>query len=241
MTQKVFALDTQPGIQRDGTNFDKQFYNDGKWVRFQRGRPRKIGGYREILNDLEGPSRGIYVSSQNIFTNIFNGYADGLELLPVNPAGIGAGVNHLPLSNFTASPKNLWQFDSFTDVSGSGNTLLLAHPGQNLELTDSSINTPVLGGPITGGAMSKIGVFTDSATTVIGSPNVTLAASNLLIGAGQVVTGTGIPTGTTVVSVSTTTVTLSANATAAGTVTLTFDNNVDVSGGVVVLHPYVFV
>ena len=67
MTQKVFALDTQPGIQRDGTDFDKQFYNDGKWVRFQRGRPRKIGGYREILNDLEGPSRGIYVRcpSQN--------------------------------------------------------------------------------------------------------------------------------------------------------------------------------
>ena len=241
MTQKVFALDTQPGIQRDGTDFDKQFYNDGKWVRFQRGRPRKIGGYREILNDLEGPSRGIYVSSQNIFTNIFNGYADGLELLPVNSAGIGAGVNHLPLSNFTASPKNLWQFDSFTDVSGSGNTLLLAHPGQNLDLIDSSTNTPVLGGPITGGAMSKIGVFTDSATTVIGSPSVTLAASNLLIGAGQSVTGTGIPSGTTVVSVSTTTVVLSANATAAGTVTLTFDNNVDVSGGVVVLHPYVFV
>ena len=241
MTQKVFALDTQPGIQRDGTDFDKQFYNDGKWVRFQRGRPRKIGGYREILNDLEGPSRGIYVSSQNIFTNIFNGYADGLELLPVNSAGIGAGVNHLPLSNFTASPKNLWQFDSFTDVSGSGNTLLLAHPGQNLDLIDSSTNTPVLGGPITGGAMSKIGVFTDSATTVTGSPSVTLAASNLLIGAGQSVTGTGIPSGTTVVSVSTTTVVLSANATANGTVTLTFDNNVDVSGGVVVLHPYVFV
>ena len=241
MTQKVFALDTQPGIQRDGTNFDKQFYNDGKWVRFQRGRPRKIGGYREILNDLEGPSRGIYVSSQNIFTNIFNGYADGLELLPVNSNGIGAGVNHLPLSNFTASPKNLWQFDSFTDVSGSGNTLLLAHPGENLELIDSSANTPVLGGPITGGAMSKIGVFTDSATTVTGSPSVTLAASNLLIGAGQSVTGTGIPTGTTVVSISTTTVVLSANATANGTVTLTFDNNVDVSGGVVVLHPYVFV
>jgi hypothetical protein len=241
MTQKVFALDTQPGIQRDGTDFDKQFYNDGKWVRFQRGRPRKIGGYREILNDLEGPSRGIYVSSQNIFTNIFNGYADGLELLPVNSNGTGAGVNHLPLSNFTASPKNLWQFDSFTDVSGSGNTLLLAHPGQNLDLIDSSANTPVLGGPITGGAMSKIGVFTDSATTVTGSPSVTLATSNLLIGAGQSVTGTGIPTGTTVVSVSTTTVVLSANATANGTVTLTFDNNVDVSGGVVVLHPYVFV
>ena len=41
MTKKVFSLDTKPGIQRDGTVFDKQFYNDGRWVRFQRGRPRK--------------------------------------------------------------------------------------------------------------------------------------------------------------------------------------------------------
>ena len=30
MTQKVFSIDTQPGIQRDGTYFDKNFYTDGK-------------------------------------------------------------------------------------------------------------------------------------------------------------------------------------------------------------------
>ena len=44
MGQKVFSLDTQPGIQRDGTVFDKNFYTSGQWVRFQRGRPRKIAG-----------------------------------------------------------------------------------------------------------------------------------------------------------------------------------------------------
>jgi hypothetical protein len=55
MTQKVFALDTLAGIQRDGTVFDKQYYNDGRWVRFQRGRPRKVGGYRVIANELLGP------------------------------------------------------------------------------------------------------------------------------------------------------------------------------------------
>jgi hypothetical protein len=42
-------------------------------------------------------------------------------------------------------------------------------------------------------------------------------------------------------SVVSTTVTLTNNATASGTVTLTFDNQISVSGGVVVLHPYVFV
>jgi hypothetical protein len=44
-----------------------------------------------------------------------------------------------------------------------------------------------------------------------------------------------------VVSVSTTSVTISNNATASATVTVTFDNNISVSGGVVSLHPYLFV
>ena len=77
MTSKVFALDTKPGIQRDGTVFDKEFYNDGQWVRFQRGRPRKMLGYRQITNQMSGPSRGIWVNSQNNFTSIFSGYNNG--------------------------------------------------------------------------------------------------------------------------------------------------------------------
>ena len=92
MTKKVFALDTKPGIQRDGTLFDKEFYSDGRWVRFQRGRPRKIGGYREIINNLAGPSRGIFVVVRNLFNNVYSGYSDGLQVLPVNNTGVGSGL-----------------------------------------------------------------------------------------------------------------------------------------------------
>ena len=75
MTSKVFALDTQPGIQRDGTIFDKAFYVDGQWVRFQRGRPRKIGGFREISCDVSGISRGI-ITGENLddTTSQLSGY-----------------------------------------------------------------------------------------------------------------------------------------------------------------------
>ena len=103
MTQKVFTVDTFAGIQRDGTVFDKQFYNDGQWVRFQRGRPRKIGGYRVISSDLKGPSRGIWVNSQNAFTSIFSGYSNGLQVLTIDDNGVGAGIGNFSLSNFTAS------------------------------------------------------------------------------------------------------------------------------------------
>ena len=241
MTEKVFALDTKPGIQRDGTVFDKLFYNDGRWVRFQRGRPRKIGGYRVISNQLSGPSRGIWVDAKNGFNSIFSGYADGLQRLEVDNNGVGSGYTDITLNNFTPSPLNLWQFDGFYDVGGAGVASLVAHPGQDLAQIDASTNTPVLIGNINGTTMSQIGVFTDSATTVSGNATVTLGATNILIGAGQTVTGSGIPANTTVVSVSGTSVVLSNNATASATVTLTFNNNVEVSGGVVVLHPYIFV
>jgi hypothetical protein len=329
MTKKVFALDTKPGIQRDGTVFDKEFYNDGRWVRFQRGRPRKIGGYREIVDDLAGPSRGIYLNPQQNFNNVFSGYSGGLQLLPINNSGTGSGITDMTLSNFTANANNLWQFDTFYDVSGSGDNLLLAHPGQNLTLIDNNVNTPVLGGDITGTSMAALGVFTDS-VFLNSTTTMYLSTQDLLIGAGQSISGTGIPSGTTVVSTNlitpvlnntavtgtagqlscnsitglyvgqtvavsgtltgtatgltsgvtyyiiatnyattftlsatsggsaiTTTagttdglvftlgsvqnVVISAAATTSGASTLTFDNNISVSGGVVTLHPYVFV
>lgn len=329
MTKKVFTLDTKAGIQRDGTVFDKEFYNDGRWVRFQRGRPRKMGGFREIVNDLAGPSRGMYLNPQQTFNNVFSGYSGGLQLLPINNSGIGSGITDMTLSNFTANADNLWQFDTFYDVSGSGDNLLLAHPGRNLTIIDNNVNTPVLGGNITGTSLAALGVFTSSvflnATTTM-----YLSTQNLLIGAGQTITGTGIPSSTTVVSANlrvpvlnavavtgiagqcsctsttglyvgqtvavsgtltgtatgiisgvtyfiiatnyATTFTLSASsggaaivttagtttglvftmgqiqdvvisnaATTSGASTITFDNNVSVSGGVVTLHPYVFV
>jgi hypothetical protein len=201
MTEKVFALDTKPGIQRDGTIFDKMFYNDGRWVRFQRGRPRKIGGYREISGQLNGPSRGIWVNPSNGFNSIFSGYSDGLQRLVVDNNGVGAGVSNFTLSNFTASDLNLWQFDGFYDVSGSGGAALVAHPGQNLAEVDASVNTPVLIGDINGLTMSQIGTFTNAnAYLTTGSPTVTLSEADVLIGAGQTVTGTGVPANTTVVS-----------------------------------------
>jgi len=241
MTSKVFSIDTEAGVQRDGTVFDRNFYQDGRWVRFQRGRPRKILGYRQIIANLAGPSRGIYVNPQDAFSYVYSGYSDGLQVLPIDNNGVGSALQNFTLSGFTANANNLWQFDSLFDSQGTGYETLLAHPGQNLSDINSSINTPVLSGSITGTTMSPIGTFTATATTVNTNATITLSAANPLVGAGQTITGTGIPANTTVVSVAGTSVVMSNAATASGTVTLTFNNNISVSGGVVVLHPYVFV
>ena len=242
MTLKVFALDTKAGVQRDGTVFDMDYYSDGRWMRFQRGRPRKIGGYREIVNNLAGPSRGIYVNPQNSFTNVYSGYSDGLQSVSLNSVGTGAGVIDFTLSNFTISANNMWQFDGFYDVSGAGVSVLLAHPGQNLTAIDSTVNTPVLYGAISGSAMSKVGVFSIAGCTKVNNQDhFNVPAADVRIAAGQTVSGNGIATGTVVTSVSGTQINISPNTTNGTTATITFDNNISVSGGVVSLHPYVFV
>ena len=185
MTKKVFALDTKSGIQRDGTVLDKQFYNDGEWVRFQRGRPRKVGGYRQMTNQITGYSRGIYLDSENGVNRVFNGYSGGLQRFECDNNGIGSGITDYTFaSHFAASDKNLWQFDGFFDATGGNNNLLLAHPGVNLSAIDNTINTTVLAGDPAGTTMSPLRDTQGTAPT---------------------------------------------------------NDYIDVSGGVVALHPYVFV
>jgi hypothetical protein len=246
MTQKVVSMEVPPGIQRDGTVFDSPCFVDGKWVRFQRGRPRKIGGYDGIFLNAAGISRGMAMTAVNGFNYVVSGYSNGLQQWITGPSGgVGSGPYNYTLSDFTANPNNLWQFDIAYDSTGNNTNNLVAHPGQNLSYITSTVNTPVLYGTFPGNTssltMSKVGVFTASGTTTITSATFTLAASSVRVGAGQSITGTGIPSGTTVLSVVGTAVTMSAAATASGTITATFDNNIAVSGGCVVIHPYLFV
>jgi len=246
MTQKVVSMEIPAGIQRDGTVFDSPCYVDGKWVRFQRGRPRKIGGFDGIFLNASGISRGMAMTAVNGFNYVVSGYNNGLQQWITGPSGgVGSGPYNYSLSDFTANDNNLWQFDIAYDSTGNNTNNLVAHPGQNLSYITSTTNTPVLFGTFPGSTgsltMSKVGVFTASGTTTITSTTFTLATSNVRVGAGQAITGTGIPSGTTVVSVTGTTVIMSAAATATGTITATFDNNIAVSGGCVVIHPYLFV
>jgi hypothetical protein len=329
MTAKVVTLQVGPGIQRDGTPFASVSYVDGKWVRFQYSRPRKMGGYTGAFLDASGISRGMIMSAENGLNYVISGYNAGVEQwttdndngvgfgpTPITVTGVlslvtivnsgtgytngtytsvplvstggtsgvgtvvvlnsqvfsivvtgggsgytvnntvtisaasiggtGAGFSGIVSGLTTYAPNNstLWQFDIGYDALGNGDNNLIAHPGQNLNDISSSVNTRPMFGPFTGGTLSPVGVFTASGTTTSGSPTVTFTTTIAAIGAGVSVTGTGIPSGTTVLSAlevaGVWTATLSANATASGTVTLTFDNNINVSGGVVMLFPYLF-
>jgi len=247
MTAKVVTLQVGAGIQRDGTVFAAPSYVDGRWVRFQYARPRKIGGYNGIFLNATGISRGMIMSADNGINYVISGYSGGIEQwVTDNDNGIGSGPTAFTItSGFNSNANNLWQFDIGYDPFGNAKNNLIAHPGRNLTDISSTVNTRPLIGEFTGTTLAPVGVFTASGTTTNGSPTVTFATVIAAIGPGVTVTGTGIPANTTVLTAlevsGVWTVTLDKNATASGTVTLTFDNNISISGGVVMLYPYLFV
>jgi hypothetical protein len=157
LTAKVVALNIKAGIQRDGTQFDSPVYIDGEWVRFQRGRPRKVGGYKGIFLNGTGVSRGMIQSSLTGLNYVYSGYSSGAQWWQTDDDdGVGSGPTAISLSDFTSNANNLWQWDIAYDGGGTNALTVMGHPGQNLTHIDSTVNTPVLIGNFPGGAMAAV-------------------------------------------------------------------------------------
>lgn len=250
------------------------------------------------------------------------GYSVGdiLSATAATIGGTGSGFAMLLTANtiFTGGDNTLWQFDIGYDSSGGNTSNIIAHPGQNLNSIDSTVNTKPLIGQFPGTSLAPVGVFT--ASGYLNGNTIIINGADYLVGNGQTISGTGITAGTTITNTdvvpnvtitgymvgttltvtaandgslavgqtiigglgvgvlsnttitalgtgtggigdytinnsqtvgssgtpvalsgsATTTLTTSAAMTT-GVVTVTFDNNISVSGGVVMLHPYLFV
>lgn len=118
MATTPVIIRSQPGIKRDGTKFEGDFYVDGQWVRWQRGLPRKIGGYRVINRYLSEISRGVKTYTENSYTYFHSGSAGLVERFRINSSGVSSLIsNRTPLS-LQVSDQNLWQFDVIYDSQG---------------------------------------------------------------------------------------------------------------------------
>jgi len=78
------VLRSQPGIKRDGTRFEGDNYVDGQWVRWQRGLPRKMGGYRATQKYLQEISRGFSTFTQMNFVYCHSGSDNYLERFTID-------------------------------------------------------------------------------------------------------------------------------------------------------------
>jgi hypothetical protein len=87
MPVQTVVLKSQPGIKRDGTRFEGDNYVDGQWVRWQRGLPRKMGGYRATQKYLQEISRGFSTFTQMNFVYCHSGGASTLERFTIDATG----------------------------------------------------------------------------------------------------------------------------------------------------------
>jgi hypothetical protein len=88
----VYTLGVQAGIKRDGTIFESREYSDGEWCRFQRGTPKKMGGYRELFSTFNGIARGMIANPYNGVNYIFTGNSGGIDVFTTGLTyGVGSG------------------------------------------------------------------------------------------------------------------------------------------------------
>ena len=80
----TIVLRSAAGIKRDGTKYEGDFYVDGQWVRWQRGLPRKMGGYRSTHKYLQQLSRGFSTFTQMNFVYCHSGGSSTLDRFTID-------------------------------------------------------------------------------------------------------------------------------------------------------------
>lgn len=141
MAAKPIKIRSLPGVKRDGTRLEGDYYVDAQWTRFQRGLPRKIGGYTSVARDLPELVYGIHSFSANAQQYFHLGGASQLAQRVINSMGAVTADNDRTPAGLVANPANIWQFDAIWNTATSS-TVLVAHAAENVDIsnqTDASI------------------------------------------------------------------------------------------------------
>lgn len=178
MPEQPALLASKPGIKRDSTRFDNEHYVDGQWCRFQRGKPKKMGGYQQVTDTVPEITRGMTSFSEDNQQFLHLGHPNTLGQYIVSNGTLGSFNDRTP-AGFATNTNNLWQFDIFADTGGTGNHVLVAHAAPNALDIDNS----------TGGI---IYVDTLTAATALSTAGINAAwntGSNRPVSGGIVVSG----------------------------------------------------
>ena len=112
-----------PGVKRDGTRFEGDYHVDALWARWQRGLPRKIGGFRSINRYMQGIVRTMHGYTRDTLTYVHAASANLIERFTVTGAGVCSVITDRTPSTLTDSDLNMWQFDNVADSSNGTNLL----------------------------------------------------------------------------------------------------------------------
>lgn len=140
-----------PGIQRDGTAFDSDAYTDGQWVRFQRGLPRKMGGYRQVTSTLQEVTRGMRadVSGPSIYLHL--GSSSYITQVVTDQQGLLSNqIDRTPMG-FAPDPRHLWTLDTYVETLGGSLQIVGCAPMTLQNIADNT-GVAIYYGNLEGGA-----------------------------------------------------------------------------------------
>ena len=159
----VIPLASAPGIQRDGTFLASTAHTDGQWCRWQRGLPRKIGGYKVIQPYLAHIERLLFTQAQSGYRYLSCGNYAGIDTFTVDNFGVCSsvqsptfpattnptttGLPSTPIGLQSAAQVNSWQMESQYDNQSNSNLLFL-FANQNLLDPANGGNFPLYSTPI---------------------------------------------------------------------------------------------
>lgn len=140
-----FALDFQPGLQRDGTPFDAKRSLDAEWCRWRLGRPRKMGGLKVITNGLSGLPRKVHCWYNGANTYAHIGTNNGIQQVIFDNFGALVAINDRTPLGFLGGPETGVTMDALFDTT-SNVVQLVAHAAPNSGFLSTPISTvPFLG------------------------------------------------------------------------------------------------
>ena len=169
----AFTLGSIAGIKRDGQNFESQEYTDGVWCRFQRDKPRKMGGMRSIFKTTTGIPRGMITQSIDGTNYVTVGTAAGIEFFSAgtsDTAGVGpytATINTTYGQTAISSVTNQTTFvvsGSLAGLFAVGATISFSQSGSPTFIVQSSTVTGTAPNEIT--TVVTTVAFTGTPTTV---------------------------------------------------------------------------
>ena len=138
MPETTIVLKSDPGIKRDGTKYEGNAYVDGQWVRWQRGLPRKIGGFRAATEFLPDISRGVTNINQGGFVFVHSGSPNALSRFTIDVNYNSSSIRDRTPTTLVNDTANKWMFDYQYDSSTSANSLL-AHVAPNNSYTTNDL------------------------------------------------------------------------------------------------------
>jgi hypothetical protein len=137
VAENPVPIQSQPGIQRDGTLFGNTAYSDGLWVRFANSEPRKMGGYRAVNKYLSGAVRTLHGYTRDLTQFLHSGSANLVERLTIDSALNSSVITDRTPASLVHDPRNLWQFD-VSMMAGTG-LQIMAQVAPNLDCICNSL------------------------------------------------------------------------------------------------------